>query len=112
MEPKTAETTLVAGMIEDRRIQAFIRRALGADKAALPPPELEFASSYIRSMFVDAGVRDECRFAFELLKIDPRKVDWWTIGRSQIAKHFPSAKAKGAVSGYRRPLTPGGIVTA
>jgi hypothetical protein len=89
MKPQNAETRLVAGMIEDARAQAFIRRALGADKAFRAPPDLEFSRDYIRSMFVDVGVRDEFRFTFELLKVDPEQVDWRQIAESQLARHFP-----------------------
>jgi hypothetical protein len=84
------ETGLVADMIEDARIQAYIRGTLGADKPARRPPSVEFAVVYIRSMFVDSGVRDDFRFTFELLKIDPERVDWLQIARWQIERHFPS----------------------
>ena len=90
MESKNAETRLVRGMIEDVRIQAFIRRAFGAGKPSRAPPAVEFSRDYIRSLFVNVGVRDECRFAFELLKIDPDKVDWPQIAQAQIERHFPS----------------------
>jgi hypothetical protein len=90
MKSQSAQTRFVAGMIEDARNQAFIRRALGADRPFRAPPNLKFSRRYIRSMFVDAGIRDECRFAFELLKIDPDQVDWQQIAQSQIARHFPS----------------------
>jgi len=94
MKSQNAETRLVAGMIEDARIQAFIRRAFGADGPFRAPPDLEFSRDYIRSMFVDVGVRDEFRFAFELLKIDPHQVDWREIAQSQIARHFPPGRTQ------------------
>jgi len=92
------ETDSVVEMIRNNPgMQASITDGMGAGRPGVKPPSGFFAAVLIRSMFIDAddaggaATRQDYRDTFNVLNIDPDKVDWPQIARWQIEKHWPSS---------------------